>query len=71
MALYQAEIDRVNENLAQFEKIKRFAMLDRELTQDAGELTPTLKVKRRVIMEKYGSIIDSLYAGHVDKPAAA
>ena len=70
MALYQAEIDRVNENLAPFEKIKRFAMLDRELTQDAGELTPTLKVKRRVIMEKYGSIIDSLYVGH-EKPAAA
>jgi len=61
-ALYQAEIDRVNADLAPFEKIKRFALLDRELSQDGGELTPTLKVRRRVITERFAAQIESLYA---------
>jgi long-chain acyl-CoA synthetase len=63
-ALYQAEIDRLNAGLAPFEQIKRFALLDRELSQDAGELTPTLKLKRRVITEHFAPVIDELYAGH-------
>jgi long-chain acyl-CoA synthetase len=62
-ALYEREIAAINANLAQFEQIKKFALLDRELTQDGGELTPTLKVKRRVIDQKFGLIIDSLYSG--------
>ena len=61
-ALYQSVIDRVNADLARFEQIKQFALLDRELTQDAGELTPTLKVKRRVVMERFAPLIDALYA---------
>jgi long-chain acyl-CoA synthetase len=61
-ALYQAEIDRVNADLAPFEKIKRFALLERELSQDEGELTPTLKVRRRVITERFAPQIESLYA---------
>ncbi len=61
-AIYQAEIDRLNADLAPFEQVKRFALLDRELSQDAGELTPTLKVKRRVIMQKFESLIETLYA---------
>ncbi|MEK7330618.1 MAG: long-chain fatty acid--CoA ligase [Candidatus Eisenbacteria bacterium] len=63
-ALYQAEIDRLNTDLAPFEQIKRFALLDRELSQEAGELTPTLKLKRRVITESFAPIIEELYAGH-------
>ena len=63
-ALYQAEIDRVNADLARFEQIKSFAFLERELTQEGGELTPTLKVKRRVVTQKFQSAIESLYAGH-------
>jgi long-chain acyl-CoA synthetase len=61
-ALYQAEIDRVNARLAPFEQIKNFALLDRELSQEAGELTPTLKVRRRIITERFSGIIRDLYA---------
>jgi len=61
-ALYQAEIDRVNTDLARFEQIKHFALLERELTQEGGELTPTLKVKRRVITQKFAETIERLYA---------
>ncbi len=67
-ALYQAVIDGINGDLAPFEKIKQFALLERELSQEAGELTPTLKVKRRVIMEKYAPLIERLYAS---RPGAA
>ncbi|MEO5618939.1 MAG: long-chain fatty acid--CoA ligase [Candidatus Eisenbacteria bacterium] len=61
-ALYQAEIDRLNARLAPFEQIKNFALLDRELSQEAGELTPTLKVRRRIITQRFSSIIRDLYA---------
>ena len=64
VALYQAEVDRVNADLAPFESIRRFAILDRELTQDSGELTPTLKVNRRVVASRFEAIIEELYAGH-------
>jgi long-chain acyl-CoA synthetase len=59
--LYQREIDRINAGLAPFEQVKRFALLPHELTVEAGELTPTLKVKRRVIMERYADVIAGLY----------
>jgi long-chain acyl-CoA synthetase len=69
-AIYQAEVDRVNADLAPFEQLKTFALLDRELSQDAGELTPTLKVKRRVILQKFGDVIESLYAWRPPAPGA-
>ena len=49
-------------SLAQFEKVKKFALLEHELTVENGELTPTLKVRRRIVDEKYRDIIDRLYA---------
>ncbi len=61
-ALYERLVNTVNEPLAQFERIKRVALLPRELTVERGELTPTLKVKRRVIEEAYKPVIDGLYA---------
>jgi long-chain acyl-CoA synthetase len=64
LALIQAEIDRVNADLAPFETIKRFALLDHELTQESGAITPTLKVKRRVVLEQHKVEIDTLYVGH-------
>lgn len=50
------------EGLASYEQIKYFALLEKEFTQEAGELTPTLKYKRRFIMEKYKDVIDALYS---------
>lgn len=62
-SLFQSVIDGVNEGLARFEQIKQFALLDRELTQESGELTPTLKVRRRIIMERFAPVIERLYRG--------
>ena len=59
--LFERQIAARTQQLAQFEKIKRLALLDREFTIEGGELTPTLKVKRRVIDEKYRAVIDRLY----------
>jgi len=56
-----AEVDRVNTRYAQVEQVKRFAILPCDLTQETGELTPTLKVKRNVVSEKFSEVIDSLY----------
>jgi long-chain acyl-CoA synthetase len=60
--LIQSELDKVNSRYAQVEKIKRFAILDHDLSQETGELTPTLKVKRNVVNEKYAGLFDRLYA---------
>jgi long-chain acyl-CoA synthetase len=60
-ALFKAAIDAVNVRLGQFERIKRFALLPAELSIDAGELTPTLKVRRRVIDERYREVIEAMY----------
>jgi long-chain acyl-CoA synthetase len=62
-ALIQEELDRVNAKYAQVEQVKKFAILDHDLSQPTGELTPTLKVKRNVVNEKYKDVFDALYAG--------
>lgn len=61
-AAFQARVDEVNGKLASFESIKKFAVLPAPLSLETGELTPTLKLKRRVIAEKYAALIDGLYA---------
>ena len=58
----QAGVDRVNATLAKYETIKRFAILPEEFTEAGGELTPTLKKKRRVIDTKYKAMIEQMYA---------
>ncbi len=55
-------IDGINSKLAKYETIKEFIILDREFAVESGELTPTLKVKRKFIQEKYKSVIDQTYA---------
>ncbi len=60
--LFERQITARTPDLAQFEKIKRVALLAHELTVESGELTPTLKVKRRVVDEKYRELIDRIYA---------
>ncbi len=63
LALIQGEIDRANSKYAQVEQVKKFCVLDHDLSQATGELTPTLKVKRNVVNEKYAELFDALYAG--------
>jgi long-chain acyl-CoA synthetase len=60
--LIAKEVERFNSTLAQYETIKRFALLDHDFTFDNGQLTYTLKLKRRVIDEHYSKVIESLYA---------
>jgi long-chain acyl-CoA synthetase len=60
--LIERQIDQLTPDLGHFEKLKGVVLLDRELTVEGGELTPTLKVKRRVVMEKYKEQIDQMYA---------
>ncbi len=57
----QSEIDKINGKLAQVQSIKRWTIIANEFTIDGGELTPTMKMKRKVIREKYGDQIESLY----------
>ncbi|HSE22035.1 MAG TPA: long-chain fatty acid--CoA ligase [Pyrinomonadaceae bacterium] len=59
--LLQRQIDALTPNLARYEKIKAIALLENEFSIEGGELTPTLKIKRRVIDEKYRDVIDRLY----------
>ena len=59
--LIQGEIDRANAKYARVEQIKRFAVLEDDLSHESGELTPTLKVKRNVVYELHADILDDLY----------
>jgi long-chain acyl-CoA synthetase len=61
LALYQGIVEEVNGELARFETIKKFRLLAQPFTMDGGELTPTLKVKRRVIEERFGALLDAMY----------
>ena len=61
-AVVQEAVDEVNAKVARIEQIKRFAILDHDLSQAAGELTPTLKVKRSMVNERYRRELEALYA---------
>ena len=68
VALYSEIVSEVNGSLANFETIKRFRIVPEEWTQDSGELTPSMKLKRRVITAKYAKVVDELY---VDEATAS
>ncbi len=62
LAELQRVVDEVNSHVGPVEQIKRFEILDHDLTQETGELTPTLKVKRNVVREKFAGVVDEVYA---------
>jgi long-chain acyl-CoA synthetase len=62
-ASIQKTVDEVNAGLGRWETIKYFTLLDRDFTEDAGELSLKLDVKRRVIAEHYGGQIEAMYTG--------
>ena len=59
--LFRDEIDRLSTNLADFERVKMFTLLESEFTQEGGEITPTLKLKRKVVLEKCSEVIEQMY----------
>ena len=59
----QAQIDLVNQTLARVEQVKKFAILDKPFGIDSGELTPTMKIKRKVVAQKYAREIEAMYEG--------
>ncbi|MDO9253279.1 MAG: long-chain fatty acid--CoA ligase [Hydrogenophaga sp.] len=61
-ALIQAEIDRVNKKFARVEQIKKFFLLDTQLSAEDEELTPTMKLKRKLVQQKYADQIDAMYS---------
>jgi long-chain acyl-CoA synthetase len=61
LAVLQAKVDEANATVSKAEQIKRFRVIPVELSEDAGEITPSVKVKRHVVMEKYSSEVDALY----------
>ena len=66
--IFQPIVDQANSELAGYEQVKRFALLPAEFSVATGELTPTLKVKRRVVEERWKEVIEEIYA-HASKKA--
>ena len=60
--LIQGEITRVNEQFSRVEQVKKFRLIEQKLTAEDEELTPTMKLKRKLVNRKYQSLIDSMYA---------
>jgi long-chain acyl-CoA synthetase len=59
--LYQQALEKYNQFFSHVEQLKKFELLPHEWTVDGGELTPTLKLKRKVILEKYRPVIEGIY----------
>ena len=66
----QGIVDDVNADRSRYEQIKRFAILPRDFTMDDDELTPTLKLKRRVVSQHFASELEDLYEGETLNQAA-
>lgn len=70
MAKLMSRVEKVNATLSSYERIKKIALLPHELTLESGTLTPSLKVKRRIVNQVYGGLIDSLYEDHAGESEA-
>ncbi len=62
LAEIQTAIDRVNKNFSKAESIRKFVVIDSELTEDSGHLTPSLKIKREAVMRDFSNFVDDLYS---------
>jgi long-chain acyl-CoA synthetase len=61
-AALQADIDTLNTQLNRWETIKRFTVLRRDLSEEQGEITASLKVRRKVVEEHFGDLLEAMYA---------
>jgi long-chain acyl-CoA synthetase len=61
-ALIAGELERVNRQFARVEQVKAFRLIERSLTPEDEELTPTMKLKRKFVQQKYGDLIEAMYA---------
>jgi long-chain acyl-CoA synthetase len=64
--MYEGIVADLNNKLAQFERLKRVILVPDEFTIESGEITPSLKLKRRVVEKKYARLIESLYSETLD-----
>ncbi|AWH73953.1 long-chain fatty acid--CoA ligase [Dokdonia sp. Dokd-P16] len=62
LALFEKRFDELQQEFSAFEKIKKFTLLPREFSIEEGEITPTLKIKRKIVQKKYKALIDKMYA---------
>jgi len=69
-ALFDSRIAELSRELANYERVKRYTLVPREFTRENGELTPTLKLKRRVIEQEYADVIEAMYGATRQAPAA-
>jgi long-chain acyl-CoA synthetase len=61
--LFEKELTKFQKKLANYEKVRKFALLEKPFTLENGEITPSLKVKRKIVEEKYSHLIDEMYRG--------
>ena len=59
--ILKKELDQAGSHLARFQQIKYFAILEKDFSIESGELTPTMKVRRKIVCEKYGHLLESYY----------
>ena len=67
----QRYVDRANSRLERWETVKKFAILDHELTEDSHSVTTSLKVRRGVVAEKYSDIVDEMFADENEQSSVA
>jgi len=70
-ALYDGIVEDLNQQLARFEKLKRVLLIPREFSAADGTLTPSMKIRRRAVEERYRALIDDLYAQAEATPAGS
>jgi long-chain acyl-CoA synthetase len=63
LKLIQGELDKVNETLSRVEQVKKFTILPKKLYEEDGEITPTMKVKRKYVNEAFKDLIEGMYRG--------